>query len=318
MGFLSSRRKRSRLAPELDDQDLGKLLKSLLATTKSGIIATTDLCLAQISRLLGQQPGDWDRRAHRMGVLADYLAETQLAKSWAVREPRSADALTLHAWTQVARARRHNSPEDAAEAVDLCLRAAALAPDDPTPWVVLLEAGRVQRLQRSQVFGAWNEVLARDRWNREAYLGMLGYLGPQEAGSRVQVLDFVDSLGHRMPANVPCAAVELTAQVLQYHSLVERGGVEALVARNHWSHTAATQALDRVAHTWAQPGFLRHAKALADLNLLAYALVAADRRRQAAAVFDLLGGVVTPWPWATEGDALAGFEQAQRRALAAL
>ncbi|MFG2359313.1 hypothetical protein [Streptomyces sp. NPDC048521] len=316
MGFLSSRRRKSRLAPELDDQRLGKLLKSLMATTKTGMIATTDLCVAQISRVLDQDPGDWDRRAHRMGVLADYLAETHLPRSWVAREPGNADALGLHAWTQVARARRRGSLEDAAEAVDMCLRAAEIAPDDPTPWVILLEVARLEGRERSQVFGVWNEVLARDRWNREAYLSMLGYLSPEEAGSRVQVLEFVDSLGLRMPANVPCAAMELTAQVFQYHSLVERGGLEALMARNHWSQTTATQALDRVAHTWVQPGFLRHAKALADLNILAYALMAADRRREAAAVFAALGGVVTPWPWQTVGDPVTEFDQAQRRAAA--
>ncbi|PKW12075.1 hypothetical protein SAMN05428944_0684 [Streptomyces sp. 1222.5] len=316
MGFLSGRRKRSRLAPELDDQDLGKLLKSLLATTKTGMIATTDLCVAQISRLLDQDRGDWDRRAHRMGVLADYLTETQLSRAWAAREPHNADALALHAWTQVERGRRRGSLEDADATVDLCVRAAETSPDDPTPWVILLAVARLEAWEQSQVFGVWNEVLARDRWNREAYLGMLAYLSPEEAGSRVQVLEFVDSLGLRMPANVPCVATELTAQVNQYHSLMGRGGVEALVARNHWSQPMATQAVDKVAHTWAQPGFLRHARALADLNVLAYALMAADRRQEAGAVFEALGGVVTAWPWQADGDPLTEFEQAHRRAAA--
>jgi hypothetical protein len=112
MAFLSSRRRRARLAPELDDQDLGRLLKTLLATTRTGTIATTDLCVAQISRLLDQDAGDWDRRTHRMGVLADFLAESALARSWAAREPYNADALVLYAWAQVARARSQGSPDD--------------------------------------------------------------------------------------------------------------------------------------------------------------------------------------------------------------
>src|SRR3954464_6484202 len=105
MAFLSSRRKRARLAPELDDQDLGRLLKTLLATTRTGTIATTDLCVAQISRLLDQDPGDWDRRTHRIGVLADFLAHSHLPRTWAARDPRNPSALALHAWTQVASAR---------------------------------------------------------------------------------------------------------------------------------------------------------------------------------------------------------------------
>ncbi|MCZ0991502.1 hypothetical protein [Streptomyces diastatochromogenes] len=316
MAFLSSRRKRARLAPELDDQDLGRLLKSLLATTRTGTIATTDLCAAQMSRLLDQDPGDWDRRTHRLGVLADYLADSHLPRSWATREPHNASALVLHAWTQLARARSQGRPQDTGDATDACLRAAELAPEDPTPWVVLLGLARTQRWEQSQVFGVWNEVLTRDRWNREAYLNMLGYLTPEEAGSRIQVLEFVDALGARMPANAPCAATELTAQVLQYHSVLGRGGFEALVARNHWSQAMAAQALDRVARTWVQPGFLHHARALADLNLLAYALMAADRRREARPVFEALGGAVTGWPWHTDGDPLTEFDQAQRRATA--
>lgn len=320
MAFLSSRRKRARLAPELDDQDLGRLLKTLLATTRTGTIATTDLCVAQISRLLDQDQdaGDWDRRTHRMGVLADFLAESHLARSWAAREPRNADALVLHAWAQVARARSLGSPDEVGDATDTCLRAAELAPDDPTPWVALLAVARLQRWEQPQVFGVWNEVLARDRWNREAYLSMLGYLSPEEGGTRIQVLEFVDALCARMPANAPCAATELTAQVMQYHSVLARGGFEALVARNHWSHAMAAQALDRVAHTWTQPGFLRHARALADLNLLAYALMAADRRREAGPVFEALGGVVTAWPWRAGGDPVTEFDQAQRRATVGL
>ncbi|MEU6510113.1 hypothetical protein [Streptomyces sp. NPDC046942] len=313
MAFLSSRRRRSRLAPELDDQELGKLMKNLLATTRASTVGMTDMCVAQISRLLEREPDDWDRRAHRMGVLAEFLAGWRLPRSWATREPRNANALVLYAWSEVVRARSQGSLEDAAGVIDSCLRAAELTPEDPTPWVVVLRAARLERWERSQVFGVWNEVLARDRWNREAYLNMLSYLTPEEAGSRIQVLEFVDALCARMPANAPCAATELTAQVLQYHSVLGRGGFEALVARNHWSQATTAQALDRVAHNWVQPGFLRHARALADLNILAYALMAADRRQEARAAFEALGGIVTHWPWQTGGDPLTEFEQMQRK-----
>ncbi|MFF8727145.1 hypothetical protein ACF073_11715 [Streptomyces sp. NPDC015171] len=314
MAFLSSRRNKTRLAPELDDQELGRLLKSLVATTRTGTIATTDLCVAQISRLLAQEPDDWDRRTHRLGVLADFLTESHVPQSWAAREPGNAHALVLRAWTQTSRARSQERPQDTGDALDCCLRAAELSPQDPTPWVVLLRLARLQRWEQPQVFGVWNEVIARDRWNRDAYLSMLGYLTPEEAGSRLQVLEFVDGMRARMPANAPCAGTELTAQVLQYQSVLERGGFEALVARNHWSHAMAAQALDRVATTWVQPGFLRHAKARADLNLLAYALMAADRRREARPIFEMLGGTVTAWPWQAGGDPLTEFDQAQRRA----
>jgi hypothetical protein len=316
MAFLSSRRRRARLAPELDDEPLRRLLKSLLATTKTGTIATTDLCIAQMSRLMNQDTDDWDRRTHRMPVLADYLSASYLPSAWATREPRNANALVLHAWTRLVQGRSQGHLEDAAKVTDSCFRAAELAPEDPAPWVVLLGVSRLGHWKQQQVFAVWNEVLARDPWNREAYLSMLRYLSPEEAGSRIQVLEFVDALCARMPANAPCAATELTSQVLQYHAVLARGGIEALVARNHWSHGAAAQALDRAAHTWVQPAFFRHAAALADLNLLAYALTAADRWQEARPVFEALRGTVTGWPWHTGGDPLTEFEQAQSRAAA--
>ncbi|MEU2062505.1 hypothetical protein [Streptomyces sp. NPDC013455] len=314
MGFLSSRRKRARIAPELDDQELGRLLKSLRSTSRTGTIATTDLCVAQISRFLDQGGSDWDRRTHRISVLAEFLAASQLPRSWAARQPDNATALVLHAWAQVVHARAREDRGGTVGAAESCLRAAELAPGDPTPWVALLKVARWERWRQPQVFGVWNEVLARDRWNREAYMSMLAYLAPEEAGSRLQILEFVDALGARMPANAPCAATELTAQVHQYHAILGRGGYEALVARTHWNQGMAAHALDRVAHSWAQPGFLRHARTVADLNLLAYALMAADRRADARAVFDAVGGIVTAWPWEAGGDPLTEFEQAQRRA----
>jgi hypothetical protein len=313
MAFLSSRRRRARLVLELGDAALSRLLKSLQATTNTGTIATTDLCMAQISRLLDQSRADWDRRTHQLSVLAYRLSGSHGPRAWATREPRNASALVLSAWAQLERGRSRGRLEDAAGTANSCLRAAELAPEDPTPWVVLLGLSRLERRSLPEVFGLWHEVLTRDRWNREAYLSMLRYLGPEEMGSRIQVLDFADEVRARTPANAPCAATELTAQVLQYQSVLTRGGVEALMARNHWSHASAAQALDRAAHTWARPGFFHHAAALADLNLLAYALMAAERRGEARPVFEAINGTVAAWPWSVGGDPVSEFEKARIR-----
>lgn len=314
MAFLSSRRRRARLAPELDDQALGRLLKTLLPTSRGGATGATDLCLAQMSALLEQDPRDWDRRAHRVLVLAGQSVDSRLPEVWASREPGSPHALVVQAATQVARGRLQGRLEDAESVVAACARAAEAAPSDPTPWVVLLDAARLEKWDHTRTFAVWEEVTRRDRWNRAAYLSMLGYLAPEEAGSRFQVLEFLDVLRARMPADAPCVATELTAQVMEYHAVLQRGGVEALMARAFWARKEAALALDRAASTWVQPGFLKHAAALADLNLLAYALMSADRRREARFVLDLVGGTVTPWPWGVEGDPVAVFEEARRRA----
>ncbi|MFE1754784.1 hypothetical protein [Streptomyces anandii] len=314
MPFLSRRGRSSRLAPELDDADLGKLLKRLVSTARSSTAGTADLCVAQIARLLREEPDDFDRRAHRLSVLAGFLHESYLPATWAKREPRNADALVLRSWADLEQGRSAGGLADAAAVWKRCLLAAELAPQDPTPWVVMLNVARVEGYARTDVFGVWNEIVARDRWHREAYLSMLAYLSPQEAGSLPQLLEFVDSVRTHMPANAPCAAVELTAHVMQYHSAVARGGAMGLLAGNHWRGPQAAELLDRARVTWPQPSFFSHAAAVADLNLLAYALTAAGRRRESVPVFEAIDGKVTDWPWRSDGDPLAVFESARAKA----
>jgi hypothetical protein len=314
MSFLSIRRKTCRIVPELDDVHLGKLLKSLRTTMRSGAIASTDLRVVQVAELLKRDSRDWDRRTFRLEVLARFLADTPVPSKWAEREPDNATALALYAWSELFRARARGDTEGVSIARTSCWRAADLAPSDPTPWIILLGMSRLERHRAADAFHVWNEVLLRDRWNREAYLSMMRYLTPEEAGSRLQVLEFVDSLRARVPANAPCTATELTSQVLHYRSIRTRGGAEGLMARNYWTHVDVAQALDRALRHWTQPSFLSHAAALADLNTLAYALVSADRHREALPVFQTIGGVVTNWPWRVEGDSLTAFQRAQSRA----
>ncbi|MGW8768387.1 hypothetical protein ACWGN5_38590 [Streptomyces sp. NPDC055815] len=313
MAFLSNRSRRPRIAPELDDADLGKLLKRLISTTRSSAFGTTDICVAQIARFMEESPEDFDRRTHRLSVLAGFLSESHLPGAWVTRDPRNADALVLQAWSELEQGRTAGVLADASSVWKRCLLATEIDPRDPAPWLVMLGVARLERYPNSDVFAIWNEILTRDRWHREAYLSMLAYLSPEEAGSTAQMVEFVDSVRIRMPANAPCAAVELTADVMRYHAIVGRGGTDALLARNHWDNPQTAAFLERAAATWGQPAFFSHAATLADLNLLAYALTVSNRRREAAPLFDTIGGKVTSWPWRTQGDPLAAFESARTK-----
>ncbi|MFI1167653.1 hypothetical protein ACH4UM_29665 [Streptomyces sp. NPDC020801] len=314
MAFFSSRGRTPRLAPELDDADLGKLLKRLVSMARTNTAGTADLCVAQIARLLEQDPGDFDRRAHRLSVLAGFLSESYLPAAWAKREPRNASALLLQSWCELEEGRVSGGLQDAAVVWKRCLLVADIAPQDPAPWVVLLGVARLAGCARQDVYAIWNEIVTRDRWHREAYLSMLAYLSPQESGSHAQMLEFVDSVRTHMPANAPCAAVELTAHIMQFHAAVSRGGAVGLLAGNHWKGVQAAELLERARVTWPQETFFSHAAAIADLNLLAYALTAANRRREAAPLFEAIDGRVTSWPWRSEGDPLAVFESARNKA----
>ncbi len=277
------------------------------------MIGLTDFHVARTAELLKYTAMDWDRRAHQFSVLAEAVADSRVPSTWLSREPRCVDALLLHAWASLVRGRRSGGMDDANAVVRSCYRVAESLPDDPTPWVIVLGVYRLERHERRSVMAVWREVVARDRWHREAHLQMLGYLSPEEGGTRAQVLDFVDSLRIHMPSNAPTVALELTAAVNQYQSILVRGGVEALLAQGFWKHAPVADALDKAAEMWPQTGFLRHAAALADLNLLAYALVASGRRDRTARVFAALKGRVTSWPWQLMGEPVGVFSREQSR-----
>lgn len=74
---------------------------------------------------------DWDRRGHRVVVLAETPAATAWAREWLLAEPESADAATLLACAAVFTALRRKGTPAAAE--EACHRAATLLPADPTP-----------------------------------------------------------------------------------------------------------------------------------------------------------------------------------------
>lgn len=311
MPIFGSRRSTSpRLVPELDDAKLGRVRKQVEGPAVPGL---QDIRLDQVEQVVKEAGEDWDRRTHRISVLAQ-TADPTLARAWLRRRPRDPDAILFQAWSDWLRGRWEGSLSDPQGVVDACHRAAELRPGDPAPWVVIVGVLRLLRRPQQEIFPVWREATARDPWHREAYLQMLGYLSPEECGSHVQVLDFVDAVRSGMPPGAPASGLELVAMVERFQRTLSGGGVAALMAGRHWSQPPASEALDRALEDWPRPGFLTHAAALADFNLLAYALVQANRTPDATRVFARIGTTVTAWPWGLDGDPVEQFTQWQQRA----
>ncbi|WP_460062442.1 hypothetical protein [Streptomyces sp. YKOK-I1] len=286
---LFGKRKGPRLAPELDDTALGRVLRGVVSSRGPG---PQDLAIAQVEQLLKETGDDWDRRCHRVAVLA--RSAPALARGWRARRPGNPDALVLHAWSELA--------TDPWAALATCRLAAAAHPADPTPWVAALAAMRSLGRPRTELASLWEEIRARDSWHRTAHLQILGYLSPEEQGSQAAVREFLDDIIAVMPPGTPTAGLPLTAAVRQYHRDLDGGGIQALGANHYWSQPHVTVLLDQALAQWLPPGRLRHADAVADLGLLAYALARAVRRTDAAAVFAATDGLVTSWPWEHDGD----------------
>ncbi|QKZ20841.1 hypothetical protein [Streptomyces chartreusis] len=289
MPLFANKRPRPRLAPELDDAALGRVLRSILSARGSG---PQDLAIAQIEQLLRETGTDWDRRCHRVAVLAQ--TAPALARGWRTERPQDPDALVLHAWAELA--------TDPWTALATCRLAAAAHPSDPTPWVGALAALRLLGRPRAEIVPVWQGVIERDSWHREAHLQVLGYLSPEEQGSQAVLRDFLDDVTAVMPPNTPAACLPLTAAIRQYHRDLDGGGIRALGASRYWSQPPVASLLDQALAQWLPSGRLRHAAAIADLGLLAYALARAGRRGETAAVFSATSGLVTAWPWEHDGD----------------
>lgn len=311
MPIFGSRRSAARLAPELDDAALGRVRKQLLSAATPGLAGIrTD----QVEQVLAEPGADWDRRMHRITVLAR-AADPHLAHSWRRRRPRSADAALFQGWVDLVRGRARGQLADPQGLLDLCYQAADLQPADPGPWIAVLGVLRTLRRPMNEVLPAWREATARDAWSREAHVQMLGYLSPEECGSSGQVLDFIDSMRAAVPPDAPTAGVELISCVEAHRRTVAGGELTPLMESVRWSQPRVAAALDHALADWPTPGHLTHATALADLNLLAYALVQANRTADAARVFAAIGGVVSPWPWGLDGDPLQQFTHWQHWAL---
>ncbi|REK91957.1 hypothetical protein DY245_01230 [Streptomyces inhibens] len=292
-----------RLLPELDDIALGQARQRLENCWSRGQLDTSVLAL--VANVIDDAGHDWDRRAHRVGVLAA-AAGRAMPGIWRRNSPQDPGALLLHAWSELIQAGQ-GSPIDLAGTRETCQLAAGLLPADPTPWTLYLATLRMERRPSRDLSPIWREIKARDPWNREAHLQALGYLSPDECGSTSLILDLLDGMRSDMPLDAPAAGLELTAHLHNHQRAVATGGLTALSAGEIWRRPDAAKALDQAAHYWPSPGFLRHAAALADLNVLAYALLKSTRMAEAATVLRATKGLATPWPWSLDGDPLERF-----------
>jgi hypothetical protein len=289
MALFGRTQRTPRLAPELDDTALGRVLRSIASSRGPG---PQDLAIAHMERLLRDTGDDWDRRCHRVTVLAQ--AAPAHARGWRARRPDDPDALVLHAWCEAA--------TDPRSALATCRLAADALPADPTPWVAALAALRRLGRPSTELAHVWQEISARDPWHREAHLQVLGYLSPEEQGSQAALREFLDDVIAVMPPQSPAGCLPLTAAVRQYHRDLDGGGIRALATSRYWSQPHLAPLLDHALRHWPQPGYLRHAAAVADLGLLAYALSRAGRGHEATPVFTATGGLVAAWPWEHDGD----------------
>ncbi|MFG3204613.1 hypothetical protein [Streptomyces sp. NPDC048192] len=273
----------------------------------------------QAARSLLRHTGDdWDRRGHRLTVLAREPYAAAWARDWLQADPGSADAAALYALALVRHALR--GKEDPGRAREACADAAALAPADPTPWLGLLRLARSLGPER-EVLAAFAELRRRHPEHHHAHHLLLARLAERPAGGRApedhEVYDRAELAAAEAPADSPLAVLPLVAYAERYRVLAATGLAPAdPAASGHWSGPRARRLLRTCFDWWLEWEHDEHPRRHIDLNHLAFALSSAGRPAEAAVLFRRIGPHATRAPWSyAHRDPRAAFHEARTRAL---
>ncbi|MEW2623102.1 hypothetical protein [Streptomyces sp. NPDC048106] len=288
-----------------DDAELGAARAALLQGRR------------QAARSLLLRTGDdWDRRGHRLTVLAREPYAAAHAADWLQAEPASPDAAALLALARVQRALRgREDPERAREA---CARAAALAPADPVPWLGLLRLARTLGPEH-EVLDVFAEVRRRHPEHHHAHHLLVARLAERPSGGRYEsheVYELAERAAAEAPADSPLAVLPVVALAERYRVLAATGLVPAdPAASGHWGGPRARRILRAGFDWWLEWEHDEHPRRHIDLNHLALALSCAGRPAEAAVLFRRIGVHATRAPWCyPHRDPWAAFRAARARA----
>ena len=216
-------------------------------------------------------------------MLAEAVANSSWVERWQVLEPVNPDAALLRARVETVRALRGSLAggtgyrETAAEALDMCTHAAEMAPNDPTPWVVMLTlaraADRGRRSGHGEFWNRWQQMRARDSFNRDGQHEALMYLFGAWCGSHAEMYDFAYWLAGEAPPGSPLggAPVGGARRGLSDGHIGVPG--RSLLAARALVADLVTSDVDRVMRSWLGSAMQPHAQADLDRNYLLHAMV---------------------------------------------
>ncbi|MFD5820536.1 hypothetical protein [Streptomyces sp. NPDC127038] len=268
--------------------------------------------------LLAATGDDWDRRGHRVTVLAQEPATLAWVRDWQLAEPESADAAVLLGCATVERALHGKERPDSAR--EACRRAADRAPDDPTPWLGLLLLERSLGAE-DDVVRLFDEVRHRHAVHHHAHHLMVARLAERRAAAGQdplhEVYDFANWSAEQAPADSPLAILPVVAHAERYRVLAAAGteGPDP-VASGHWAGRRARQVMKAAFDWWLEWQQGDHPRRLVDLNYLAHAKICEGRDGEAAALFLRIAEHPTAAPWSyPDRDGYQAFRAARDRVL---
>jgi hypothetical protein len=277
-----------RVDPALDDPVLDAALVATRADDWKPALAA-----------LADAGADWGKRGIYVDALATVAARNPRQRwldHWRAEVPSSPDAAVVHAQSLLVKAWDWRGagtasvmfPEILRTCADETLKAAEMAPRDPTPWTILATAARGLLWPSQQFDRIWQELMTRDPLNRRAHIQALLYWQPTAFGSPWHTKAFVADAAARAPRSALAFELRLSDQI-EIWSPRSRAMAQSVYFRYGVGRRALHEALDDY---WTEGGAVTRGGGLAllDNNWLAWALTLANRWDDACKAWLAIGG----------------------------
>ncbi|MDX2931188.1 hypothetical protein [Streptomyces ipomoeae] len=259
------------------------------------------------AKLLQDIGRDWERRSSAAYQLAELAAkEDDWLLAWEADRPDDPDAAVVRARSTVILAwdlrggkrAKHTTSEQFVgfhrmleRSREEIARAAALNPDDPTPYITEIWVALGLGYPHSEMDRLWAEITARAPHHYEAHFSALQYWCAKWRGSEKLATEFAE----RAVADAPLGSLLTVLPLIAHfeHDTSDDGSVDRtpkMIGR------VDAGLADAAAADPAHPRLpeLRH--------LLAYYLTLQDRDAAALEQFKLVDGYVNALPWRYQGD----------------
>ncbi len=231
--------------------------------------------------------------------------------AWAIRTSAQAEKVSPEQWNGFFRILR--------QVPDVCRAAAALAPEDPTPWIVLLPAAMGLEWSNDEFRAVWEEVRSRAPYHVKAHLAAMSYWRPRWHGSEELLVEFVEGAVAAAPAGSLLTLLRLDMLNAEFRP-EDKGELKAF-----WKGDRVGVAIDAALADLAAAD-PEHLRVGGMRGWLAFFLTRAERYAEAVEQFRLIGTHIAtePWSYAADGtsvftvtraDAVLGWEDAGRPAV---
>lgn len=258
--------------------------------------------------LLASTWGNWDRRSSVNGALGEFAAkDDEWLRAWRKARPGDpgaalvdADSLVHVAWEVLCWLQAEHVTEEQfaaffrilQQAEEAVHEAAALAPEDPTPWSTALAVAMGRQYENDRYREVWAELVARDPRHRGAHSRALQYWCPKWSGSAELMWEFAGTAAAKSPKLAPLLLVAAHESELQ--------DVPA------WRDPRVSGALDGIV-AWLDGEGRDHPATPGDRTYAAKALVENGRFDEAVEQFRHLGTRAGGGIWAYSWDARSEF-----------